>query len=59
MKTFKECIEEAALNGTIGYFMGWDEKHGPTLQELEAFELMAGGSIEEVFLRANPKGEQA
>jgi hypothetical protein len=52
MKTLKECLDEALLNGMIGAFMGWDEKHGPTLEELEGFERFFGGSIEKLFNEA-------
>jgi hypothetical protein len=52
MKTLRECLDQALLDGMLGEFMGWDEKHGPTLEELESFERFFGGSIEDLYARA-------
>lgn len=40
MKNLEECIQEAIDNNLVWEFMGWDLKHGPNVEELEALEIL-------------------
>ena len=42
MQTFQEFIQDAIDANILWEVMGWDLKHGPTTEELEAFEKLLG-----------------
>jgi hypothetical protein len=42
MKTIREYIVEAAQSNVLNGAMEWDDKHGPTEEEIKAFELLFG-----------------
>jgi hypothetical protein len=42
MKTIREYIVEAANANVLNSAMEWDDKHGPTQEEIDAFELLFG-----------------
>jgi hypothetical protein len=51
MKTLKQCLDTALLNGKLHEFMGWGD--APSLEELKKFERFFGGTIEELWLAAD------
>lgn len=42
MKTFKEFVAEAKAANVLWEVMGWDEKHGPTSAEMNAYSILMG-----------------
>lgn len=40
MQSLQEFVQDAIDSNVLWEVMGWDLKHGPTLEELEAFELL-------------------
>jgi len=53
MQDFKEYIQSALDSNVLCEVMGWDTKHGPTVEQMQALDTLLGESLESLKTRLN------